>query len=59
MRFAREITALVAAPAIIWVIGWGHDYVFNATIALGILLVATVALGRGVDVLTIATLGGA
>jgi phosphatidate cytidylyltransferase len=34
MRFAREITALVAAPAIIWVIGWGHEYVFDATIAV-------------------------
>ncbi len=34
MRFAREITALVAAPAIIWVIGWGHEYVFDATIAI-------------------------
>jgi phosphatidate cytidylyltransferase len=34
MRFAREITALVAAPAIIWVIGWGHEYVFDAVIAI-------------------------
>lgn len=34
MRFAREITALVAAPAIIWIIGWGPVWLFNATIAL-------------------------
>jgi phosphatidate cytidylyltransferase len=34
MRFAREITALVAAPVMIWIIGWGHDYIFNAAIAL-------------------------
>ncbi|HYO76566.1 MAG TPA: phosphatidate cytidylyltransferase [Thermoanaerobaculia bacterium] len=34
MRFAREITALVALPAIIWIIGWGHEYVFDAAIAI-------------------------
>ena len=34
MRFAREITALVAAPVVIWIIGWGHEYVFDAAIAL-------------------------
>ena len=34
MRFAREITAAVAAPFAIWVIGWGHEYVFDATIAI-------------------------
>lgn len=34
MRFAREITAAVAAPIAIWIIGWAHEYVFNATIAL-------------------------
>lgn len=33
MRFAREITALVALPAIIWIIGWSHEFVFNAVIA--------------------------
>jgi phosphatidate cytidylyltransferase len=33
MRFAREITALVALPAIVWIIGWGHEYVFDAAIA--------------------------
>lgn len=34
MRFAREITAAVAAPIAIWIIGWSHEYVFDATIAL-------------------------
>ncbi|HEX8620113.1 MAG TPA: phosphatidate cytidylyltransferase [Thermoanaerobaculia bacterium] len=34
MRFAREITALVALPAIVWIIGWGHEYVFDAAIAI-------------------------
>jgi phosphatidate cytidylyltransferase len=34
MRFSREITAAVALPFAIWIIGWGHPYVFDATIAL-------------------------
>ncbi len=34
MRFAREITALVLAPFVIWLIGWGHEYLFNGVIAL-------------------------
>lgn len=34
MRFAREITAAIAAPVVIWIIGWGHPMVFNAAIAL-------------------------
>ena len=34
MRFAREITALVAAPVAIWINGWGPEYVFNGTIAI-------------------------
>lgn len=33
MRFARESTAIVLAPLIIWIIGWAHPYVFDATIA--------------------------
>ncbi len=33
MRFAREITSIVLAPFAIWVIGWSHEYVFNAVIA--------------------------
>jgi phosphatidate cytidylyltransferase len=34
MRFAREITAAIAAPIAIWIIGWSHEYVFNGAIAL-------------------------
>src|SRR5258705_9103628 len=34
MRFSREITAAVLLPFAIWIIGWGHPYVFDATIAL-------------------------
>ena len=34
MRFAREITAAIAAPIVIWLIGWSHEYVFDAVIAL-------------------------
>ncbi len=33
-RFARELTALVLAPIIIWIIGWGPLYVFDGAIAL-------------------------
>lgn len=34
MRYAREITAAIASPIAIWIIGWSHEHVFNATIAL-------------------------
>ena len=34
MRFSREITAAICAPFVIWLIGWSHEYVFNAMIAL-------------------------
>ena len=30
----RELTALVAAPLAIWMVGWAHPYVFDAAIAL-------------------------
>lgn len=33
-RFARELTSLVGAPIAVWIIGWGHEYLFDATIAL-------------------------
>ena len=33
-RFAREVTAGVLAIPSIWIIGWSHPYVFDATIAL-------------------------
>ncbi|HWW62863.1 MAG TPA: phosphatidate cytidylyltransferase [Thermoanaerobaculia bacterium] len=34
MRYAREITAAVAALPAIWIIGWSHAYVFDVTMAL-------------------------
>ena len=34
MRFAREITAVVAAPIAIWIVGWGHPYLFDGAMAL-------------------------
>lgn len=34
MRHSREITAAVAAPVAIWIIGWGPPWVFDATVAL-------------------------
>ena len=34
MKYAREITAAVLAPIAIWIIGWGHDYVFDAAVAI-------------------------
>jgi phosphatidate cytidylyltransferase len=34
MRFSREITAAIGAPIIIWIIGWSHEYVFDAAIAI-------------------------
>src|SRR5215208_299758 len=33
MRYAREITAAVAALPAIWIIGWSHAYVFDVTMA--------------------------
>jgi phosphatidate cytidylyltransferase len=45
MRFSRELTALVGAPIIIWIIGWSHVYVFDGTIAL----VAVLALYEFLD----------
>ncbi len=34
MKHARELTALVLAPIAVYIIGWSHAYVFDATIAL-------------------------
>ncbi|HVG23336.1 MAG TPA: phosphatidate cytidylyltransferase [Thermoanaerobaculia bacterium] len=34
MRFSREITAAIGAPVVIWLIGWSHEYVFDAVMAL-------------------------
>jgi phosphatidate cytidylyltransferase len=33
-RFAREATAAVLSPIVIWLIGWSHRYVFDAVITL-------------------------
>jgi len=38
MKYTRELTALVASPITIWIIGWSHPYVFDATIFLIALL---------------------
>ena len=57
MRFAREITALVAAPAAIWITGWGPAWLFNAIVALIAVLAMYefLALGKakGYDVPTV------
>jgi phosphatidate cytidylyltransferase len=54
MRFAREITAAIAAPIAIWIVGWSHAYVFDAAIALVAILALCefLALGKakGYDV---------
>ena len=34
MRYSREITAAIASPIAIWIIGWSPWYVFDITIAL-------------------------
>ena len=34
MRYARELTALITLPFAVWVVGWSHPYVFDATIAI-------------------------
>lgn len=33
-RFARELTALVLAPLLIWIIGWSPEFVFIGTFSL-------------------------
>jgi phosphatidate cytidylyltransferase len=57
MRFARELTALVAAPAAIWITGWGPVWLFNGTMALICVLAMYefLALGKakGYDVPTV------
>jgi phosphatidate cytidylyltransferase len=34
MKYARELTAAVAAPVAIWIVGWSHEYVYEGAIAL-------------------------
>jgi len=38
MKYARELTALVAAVPAIWVVGWSHPFVFDAVVAACALL---------------------
>lgn len=56
MRFTRELTALAAAPAAIWITGWGPAWLFDATIALIAVLAMYefIALGKakGYDIST-------
>jgi CDP-diglyceride synthetase len=57
MRYARELTALVAAPAAIWITGWGPVWLFNGTMAVICVLAMYefLALGKakGYDVPTV------
>jgi phosphatidate cytidylyltransferase len=61
MKYARELTTLVALPFIIWVIGWSHPAVFNVTmgVAAGLALYEFLILGRkkGYDVPIVLCLG--
>jgi phosphatidate cytidylyltransferase len=34
MKYTRELTALIGAPITVWIVGWSHAYIFDATIAL-------------------------
>lgn len=38
MKYTRELTALVASPLAVWIVGWSHTLVFDATVALCALL---------------------
>ena len=38
MKYAREITAAVVSPVAIWIIGWSHPLIFDATVSLCALL---------------------
>jgi phosphatidate cytidylyltransferase len=38
MKYTRELTALVASPLAIWIIGWSHPFVFDATVGVCALL---------------------
>lgn len=47
-RYARELSALIVAPFLVWVIGWSHEWAFNATMALvsALALYEFLSLGR-------------
>ena len=47
-RFARELTALIVLPFAIWIVGWSHPYIFDATIALVAVLALHEFLGLGI-----------
>ena len=34
MKYARELTTLVAAPFAVWIVGWSHAYVFDGAVGL-------------------------
>src|SRR5881409_3418023 len=34
MKYTRELTAAVLSPIAVYIIGWSHAYVFDATVAL-------------------------
>ncbi|HEX3581164.1 MAG TPA: phosphatidate cytidylyltransferase [Thermoanaerobaculia bacterium] len=38
MKYTRELTALIASPVAIWIVGWSHSLVFDATVTLCALL---------------------
>jgi len=42
MKYAREVTAAAVLPFGLWIIGWSHEYVYDATVAL----VCTLALSE-------------
>ena len=48
MKYSRELTALVGVPIIVWIVGWAHPYLYDATIALvcGLALYEFLDLGR-------------
>ena len=34
MKYTRELTALIASPLAIWIVGWSHPLVFDVTVAI-------------------------
>ena len=34
MRYQREVTAALVSPLAIWIVGWSHEYVYDAMVAL-------------------------
>lgn len=48
MKYTRELTGLVLGPILIYIIGWSHPYVYDATIAMigALALAEFLALGK-------------